>query len=117
MDFGWAAFFLLVTEALSLPLRVALLRTRAPADVRRVLSRAAGPVLLALPIWWLGHAAGVALSRSFGLCVLGLLVLAAGWSLRGGGPGRGVARALADQVIPPRAPGVTTRRRFSPVIG
>lgn len=67
-DFATALLFWCVYELLSWPMRVALAPLPAPDDVRRVLSRAAGPALLALMMWLAGH---------------GLIPLtpAAGWAL------------------------------------
>ncbi|MFC2173078.1 DUF2298 domain-containing protein [Acidobacteriota bacterium] len=74
MDFIWACLFLLWNELLSLPLRALLSRINAPPDVRRILSRLAGPVLLILPVWLLGHSGSWALTRTFGLLWVALSV-------------------------------------------
>ena len=74
MDFLWTLLFVLWVEALSLPLRWALAGWRAPVDVRRMLSRLAGPPLLALPIWFLAHAGGHFLDRPIGLIWIGLAI-------------------------------------------
>jgi hypothetical protein len=65
-DFLLALQFWLLYELLSWPLRLALSTSPMPADVRRLLSRVAGPAMLALPVWVLAH----------GLPVLGV---AAAW--------------------------------------
>lgn len=81
MEFLWALLFILWYELLSLPLRWASSGWRAPADVRRMLSRLAGPPLLALPLWFMAHGARGMLECGTGLAWLGLLAglgLAAG---------------------------------------
>lgn len=58
MDYLVAICFLVWYEALTLPLRTALLRIEPLASrpgVRRLLSRVAGPALLLWPLWLLGH--------------------------------------------------------------
>lgn len=55
MDYLWTILFLLWYELLSLPLRWVMVGWSAPADVRRIISRLAGPPLLALPIWLAAH--------------------------------------------------------------
>lgn len=78
MDFLWALLFLLWYEALSIPVRVALSDAPAPPDVRRLLSRVAGPALLVLPIWLTAHAGGWVLGRGVALVwLLAALALAA----------------------------------------
>jgi YYY domain-containing protein len=72
MDFLWAALFLLWCEALSLPLRWAMAGWRAPADLRRMLSRLAGPPLVAMPLWFAAHAGRGPLERGAGFAALGL---------------------------------------------
>jgi YYY domain-containing protein len=51
MDFLWAFLFWQWYELLGLPLRFALARAPLPPETRRVLSRLAGPVVLAFPLW------------------------------------------------------------------
>lgn len=80
MDFIWAIIFLAWYEALSLPLRWALASWSAPADVRRMLSRVAGPPLLALPIWVAAHFGGHFLDRPVGLAWLALAGVIGLWA-------------------------------------
>jgi len=115
MDFLLATLFLIWYEALSLPLRAALTPWPAPPDVRRMLSRVAGPALLVLPLWLLAHGSGVFLSHAFGL-VWTVLAMGVGvwagrrhggsWSVlfayeteRPGSPSRSLAREVALDVF------------------
>jgi YYY domain-containing protein len=67
MDWIRAILFFGWFELLSLPLRLALAGSAAPADVRRLLSRVGGPVLLLIPLWFAGHLAAWPLGVVFGL--------------------------------------------------
>lgn len=70
--------FLFWCELLSLPVRWVMVRWPVPADVRRMLSRVAGPLLFVLPVWFAAHGVGWALSRPFGLLWIGAGL---GWGL------------------------------------
>jgi YYY domain-containing protein len=72
LDFLRAIVFFGWFELLSLPLRMALIGSPAPPDVRRLLSRIAGPVVLLLPLWFAAHAAGWVLGVGFGLIWIAL---------------------------------------------
>ena len=96
MDFGWAALYFLWFEVLSLPLRLVLARTRAPEDVRRFLSRVAGPVVLVLPIWYGGHVASFVTWHGFGLAWIGLALAGGAWHARRTG---GLIRGLGYEWI------------------
>lgn len=128
MDFLWAALFLLFCEALSLPLRFAMAGWRAPADVRRMLSRLAGPPALALPIWFAAHLGPGPLERSAGFLFLGAAAalgltagLAAGFrktrsaarlfAYEGGRPAR---QAVLDAVMAALVLGFVAFRRWVP---
>lgn len=100
-DFAWALLFWLVYEALALPLRWALTPCALGGDVRRLLSRVAGPALLGLTAGALSH----------GFLKLGP---ATGWGLAGiaGAAGAGFAwhargraglREAAVETLPARA--------------
>ena len=82
MDFIWAILFFLWFECLSLPLRGAIVRWPMPADVRRLLSRVAGPAMLLLPIWLLAFVCGWALERWIGWVWLALTLALIGWTGR-----------------------------------
>jgi YYY domain-containing protein len=92
MDFLLASLFVLWCELLSLPLRALLAESDLPADVRRVLGRLGGPLLLALGVWSLGHLWGAALGRAGVLAWLALGGLAA---LRAARRGVSLGRILA----------------------
>jgi uncharacterized membrane protein len=77
MDFILMALFILWLELFSLPLRWLLAGWTAPADVRRMLSRLAGPALLALPVWFAAHLGPGALARATGLVWLAFALAAA----------------------------------------
>jgi YYY domain-containing protein len=83
MDFLWALLFFLWYEALTLPLRAALAGAPGSSDVRRLLSRVAGPALLVMPIWVLGHLYGWALGRSAGWIWAVMMLVLALWTCRG----------------------------------
>ena len=81
MDWLFALAFFLWFELLSLPLRLALARSPMPSAVRRVLSRIAGPLVLILPVWWLGHfvsisTAGALIAAFSVIALINLAVLA-----------------------------------------
>jgi len=92
MDFLLASLFLLWCELLSLPLRALVAESGLPADVRRVLGRLGGPLLLALGVWGLGHLWEAALGRGAVLVWLALGGLAA---LRAARRGVSFGRILA----------------------
>lgn len=92
MDFLLASLFLLWCELLSLPLRALVAESDIPADVRRVLGRLGGPLLLLLAVWGLGHLWGAGPGRAAVLAWLALGGLAA---LRAARRGVSVGRILA----------------------
>jgi YYY domain-containing protein len=92
MDFLLALLFVLWCELLSLPLRALLAESNVPADVRRVLGRLGGPLLLALAVWGLAHWWGAALGRT---AVVVWLALGALIALRAARRGISVGRILA----------------------
>lgn len=99
-DLFLAILFFIWYEALSLPLRLAISGSPAPADVRRLLSRLAGPPLLLLPIWFGGHLSGLLLRADFGRAWFVLLLAAGGWiALRRRSPAA-VARGLGFEASP-----------------
>lgn len=66
MDWIIAAAFLIVCELASLPLRAMLAGAPAPPDVKRALSRIAGPAVIVLPLWFAAHIAPWILSNGAG---------------------------------------------------
>ena len=78
-DFFQALRFLIVVEALSLPLRFWLASLRMSDDTRRVASRLAGPLIVALPVWAGAHATGILLHPAAGWALT--LMALAGWGL------------------------------------
>ena len=69
MHYFYAFLFLLLYECLSLPLRFALSAVAMPSDIRRVLSRIAGPAMLVAIAWFGGH-----LGLKIGFASIGLIV-------------------------------------------
>jgi YYY domain-containing protein len=92
MDFLLASLFFLWCELLSLPLRALMAESSLPADVRRVLGRLGGPLLLALGVWGLGHLWEAALG---GAAVLVWIALGGLAALRASRRGVSFGRILA----------------------
>lgn len=97
-DFLLAAQFWVLYELLSLPLRFAMAPLPMRGDVRRVLSRVAGPMAIIFPIWFLGHHGLRLAPASFaGIAGAALILGLALW--RVGGPAS-LGPGLADILLP-----------------
>ena len=94
-DFLIALAFLFVYEVLSWPLRLALIPMPMAGDLRRMISRVAGPVSIALAVW-VGAHAGVPLSFA-AACIWFLLFLAGGYVVC---RAQGRAPRLIEVVVP-----------------
>ncbi len=73
MEVVFVFLFFAWYEALTLPLRAALVSVTAAPDVRRVVSRLAGPVVLLVPIFFLAHITDWGLHAIVGLSWIALL--------------------------------------------
>lgn len=109
-DYVLGLQFWLVFELLSWPFRFALAPLPMRADVRRILSRVAGPLSLAMPLWFAAHL-GVRLGpvSTAAILLLGACVGVGLW-LRGSA---GRRRLDVDEILLPAFRGKHARREWA----